>query len=49
MRVNDDYTKWNAEAQVGYKDSVHTFWKSALALRKSHLVLVRRYCHTCLV
>lgn len=46
MRVNDDYTKWNAEAQVGHKDSVHTFWKSALALRKSHLVLVCHYCLT---
>ena len=41
MRVNDDYPTWNAVTQVGNKDSVHAFWKSIIALRKSQLVLVR--------
>ncbi|KAF8527256.1 glycoside hydrolase family 13 protein [Gautieria morchelliformis] len=40
MRANDEYPVWNAKAQVGDKDSVHAFWKSAIALRKSHLVFI---------
>jgi len=40
MRVNDDYTKWNAAAQAGDADSVHAFWKHAIEVRKQHDVLV---------
>lgn len=42
MRVNDDYPEtWNASAQVNDDASVWTFWKTALATRKEHEVLVR--------
>ncbi|KAK2461008.1 hypothetical protein APHAL10511_006949 [Amanita phalloides] len=40
MRVNDDYQEWNAERQVNDKNSVHAFWKQALAFRKQHDVLI---------
>ncbi|KAL4064774.1 glycoside hydrolase family 13 protein [Scleroderma yunnanense] len=40
MRVNDDYAKWNAAAQAGDPDSVHTFWKHAIEVRKQHDVLI---------
>jgi glycosidase len=42
MRVNDDYTTVNAEAQVANPNptqgtfSVHAFWKRALELRNKH-------------
>ncbi|KZP22101.1 glycoside hydrolase family 13 protein [Athelia psychrophila] len=41
MRVNDDYAEtWNAAAQVNDDASVWSFWKTALATRKEHEVLV---------
>ena len=43
MRVNEDYLTWNVAAQLKDNDSIHSFWKHALNLRKAHEVLVRRY------
>nr|GAT60433.1 glycoside hydrolase family 13 protein [Mycena chlorophos] len=40
MRVNDDFPTWNAEAQIADPDSVLSFWKSALRLRKDNKVLI---------
>ncbi|KAF9255899.1 glycoside hydrolase family 13 protein [Marasmius fiardii PR-910] len=40
MRVNDDYSTWNAAAQVGNEDSVYTFWKRLVQVRKEHDVLI---------
>ena len=41
MRVNDDYPSWNAEKQILNADSVRSFWKKLLGLRKEKPVLVR--------
>ena len=41
MRVNDDYPSWNAEKQILDPDSVRSFWKKLLVLRKEKPVLVR--------
>lgn len=41
MRVNDDYKEWNVAAQLEDLDSVWSFWKEALSVRKAHDVLVR--------
>ena len=41
MRVNDDYPIWDVAAQMNDDDSVLSFWKKLLKLRKSHDVLVR--------
>jgi len=41
MRVNMDYEAWNAKAQTGDPDSVLSFWKKALRVRKDHELLVR--------
>ena len=43
MRVNDDYQTWNVAAQLKDSNSIHSFWKHALKLRKAHEVLVRIY------
>ena len=43
MRVNEDYQTWNVAAQLKDNDSIHSFWKHALNLRKAHEVLVRKY------
>ncbi|KAF8345368.1 glycoside hydrolase family 13 protein [Amanita rubescens] len=40
MRVNDDYKEWNAAIQTKTENSVHGFWKRALAFRKRHDVLI---------
>ncbi|KAF9463172.1 glycoside hydrolase family 13 protein [Collybia nuda] len=40
MRVNEDYKDWNAATQLGFQDSVLTFWQQALRVRKSNDVLV---------
>ncbi|KAL1757094.1 glycoside hydrolase family 13 protein [Schizophyllum commune] len=40
MRVNDDYPSWNAEKQISDPDSVRSFWKKLLGLRKEKPVLV---------
>ncbi|THG96036.1 hypothetical protein EW026_g5712 [Hermanssonia centrifuga] len=40
MRVNDDYPETNVAIQVGDPNSVLSFWKKALALRKEHEVMV---------
>lgn len=40
MKVNDDFSSWNAESQKEDPGSVWTFWKEALAARKNHDVLV---------
>ena len=40
MRVNDDYKSWNVASQAGDPQSVHSFWKRALRIRKIHPVLV---------
>jgi alpha-glucosidase len=34
MRVNDDFKKWNVENQVKQEDSVLSYWKEVLTLRK---------------
>jgi alpha-glucosidase len=34
MRIPDDYTEWNVEEQSDRSDSVLSFWKQMLALRK---------------
>lgn len=34
MRVNEDYLTWNAQTQTSRSDSVFTFWKHLLKLRK---------------
>ncbi|OBT63209.1 hypothetical protein VE03_07778 [Pseudogymnoascus sp. 23342-1-I1] len=34
MRVNPDFTKWNAEDQVGRPTSVFTYWQTLLRTRK---------------
>ncbi|KAI6165427.1 glycoside hydrolase family 13 protein [Pisolithus thermaeus] len=40
MRVNDDYSNWNAAEQLRDPDSVYMFWKHAIKVRKQHDVLV---------
>lgn len=40
MRVNDDYPTWNAAKQMADPDSVRSFWKRMLALRKEKPILV---------
>ncbi|KAF8055619.1 glycoside hydrolase family 13 protein [Lyophyllum atratum] len=40
MRVNDDYETWNAAAQLNDENSVLSFWKRALQVRKAHEVLI---------
>ncbi|KAL1687997.1 glycoside hydrolase family 13 protein [Schizophyllum commune] len=40
MRVNDDYPSWNAEKQTLDPDSVRSFWKKLLELRKEKPVLI---------
>lgn len=40
MRVNDDYSNWNAATQLRDPDSVYMFWKHAIKVRKQHDVLV---------
>ncbi|KAH6672204.1 glycoside hydrolase superfamily [Halenospora varia] len=34
MRVNDDYQKWNVASQIDDEDSVLSYWKEILALRR---------------
>ncbi|TFY81517.1 hypothetical protein EWM64_g2496 [Hericium alpestre] len=36
MRVNDDYTEWNVDAQLKDPNSVLAFWKRALGVRKQN-------------
>lgn len=36
MRVNEDYPQWNAALQVPDEDSVFSFWKKVLQLRKQY-------------
>ena len=43
MRVNEDYETWNVAAQLKDNNSIHSFWKHALKLRKAHEVLVCKY------
>ncbi|KAJ7626207.1 glycoside hydrolase family 13 protein [Roridomyces roridus] len=40
MRVNDDYETWNVAAQLEDPESVRSFWKRALAVRKENKVLI---------
>ncbi|KIJ99172.1 glycoside hydrolase family 13 protein [Laccaria amethystina LaAM-08-1] len=40
MRVNGDYQTWNLAAQLKDNNSIHSFWKHALKLRKAHEVLI---------
>jgi oligo-1,6-glucosidase len=40
MRVNEDYERWNAHNQTGDDNSVLSFWKRLLALRKGNTGLV---------
>ncbi|KAF8655995.1 hypothetical protein AX16_002815 [Volvariella volvacea WC 439] len=40
MRVNDDYPTWNAEAQAKDSNSVLSFWKKALRIRKEYDLLI---------
>lgn len=35
MRVNDDFTEWNVESQLDDNDSVLSYWKEMLKLRRS--------------
>ena len=41
MRVNDDYETWNVAAESQDAESVLSFWKQALHLRKTNDVFVR--------
>ncbi|KAL0948078.1 hypothetical protein HGRIS_010701 [Hohenbuehelia grisea] len=41
MRPNDDHASWNAANQVDDPQSVLSFWKRVLKIRKAHEVLVR--------
>ncbi|KAF5339315.1 hypothetical protein D9611_009770 [Ephemerocybe angulata] len=43
MRVNEDYENWNAESQGHDADSVRTFWKDLLRIRKENSLLVCRF------
>lgn len=36
MRVNDDYVEYNVEAQLSDSQSVFSFWRRVLQLRKQH-------------
>ncbi|KAI5787196.1 glycoside hydrolase family 13 protein [Geopyxis carbonaria] len=36
MRVNDDYRAWNAAKQIPNDDSILSYWKSILKVRKLH-------------
>lgn len=36
MRVNEDYSSWNAAQQVTDGNSVYSYWKSLLRLRKDY-------------
>ncbi|KAJ6459845.1 glycoside hydrolase family 13 protein [Mycena sanguinolenta] len=40
MRVNEDYAKWNAANQLTDPQSVYSFWKRALQIRKENRVLI---------
>ena len=40
MRVNDDFHSWNVAAQRADPESVLSFWKRALEVRKEWEVLV---------
>lgn len=40
MRVNEDYENWNAESQGHDADSVRTFWKDLLRIRKENSLLI---------
>ena len=40
MRVNDDYTEWNATSEEKDSESVLSFWKKAVKTRKLYDVLV---------
>lgn len=40
MRIHDDYQEWNATAQTSDPDSVRSFWKRMLGLRKQYPSLV---------
>jgi len=40
MRVNEDFKEWNAAAQRDSPDSVLSFWKEALRVRKDNDILV---------
>ncbi|KAJ7865035.1 glycoside hydrolase family 13 protein [Mycena olivaceomarginata] len=40
MRVNEEYTKWKVANQLADPQSVHSFWKRALQIRKENRVLV---------
>lgn len=40
MKIHDDYRVWNAETQQRDPDSIWSFWKMLIELRKEHLVLV---------
>jgi len=42
MQVNNDYQTCNVAAQLKDNNSVHSFWKHALKVRKAHEVLVRK-------
>ena len=37
MRVNDDYTTWNAKSQITDPQSVYSHWRTLLKMRKSNL------------
>ncbi|KAI5829976.1 glycoside hydrolase family 13 protein [Schizophyllum commune Tattone D] len=40
MRVNDDYPSWNAEKQISDPNSVRSFWRKLLELRKEKPILI---------
>ncbi|KAL5504797.1 hypothetical protein ACEPAH_7460 [Sanghuangporus vaninii] len=40
MRVNDDYLSWNVASQIDDNDSLLSFWKKLLKIRKENDVLV---------
>lgn len=40
MRVHDDFRVWNVQRQMWDPESVWSFWRRALGMRKAHQVLV---------
>lgn len=44
MRIHDDYKEWNVEAQSKDPNSVNSFYKQLLQLRKDNLIMVSHGC-----
>jgi glycosidase len=40
MRVHDDYKTWNVKSEMGDPDSVWSFWKKMLEIRKAYPAII---------